>query len=753
MKKITLLTTLIFAVIISFAQVPNAFKYQTVIRDASGNILQNQNVSLRFKIHNNTASGTVLYSETQTLTTNQFGLVSLSIGNGTVVSGDFSTIPWGTNSKFLEVELDPNGGSSYTSMGTSQLLSVPYAQYSDGSNYAHFADTCLVALFDFDTDNTNEIQDISLNGNQLSITNGSTVTLSSQDDDWNYISGSGLTGVINHSGNVAIGTTVPTEKLDVQGKIAIDNEQTVYNANAIDNLNNSLIYGNGGTNLSHSSGTEAWENTFVGIDAGNDATTGNYNTYVGAKSGKSNTSGIDNTFVGAGAGETNLSGESNTMIGKKAGYLSKGSDNTFIGKESGFLNSNGSANVFVGHKAGYQETGSNKLYIDNSNTTTPLIYGDFSTDEVVVNGSLEVTNKLYDILGSEGSAGQVLYTTGSGIRWNTLPVDNDDDSTNELQTISKTDSLVTLSHSGGSFVDEVNDIDADTTNEIQTLSILGMDISISKGNTITVPSSADNLGNHIATQNIKLSNQWLSNDGDNEGVYVLADGKVGVGTNTPTEQLDVNGKIAINGKQVIYFADAVNSNFQGSLIIGDGGKNLSHTTNYEAWNNTFIGCVAGLQTTTGKDNTAIGNLALRDNTTGDANVACGDAALLCNTTGKHNVAIGGSALWQNLTGKKNVALGTAALRDLKEGDNNTAIGNYSGFENINGDRNVFIGNRAGYYETGSDKLYIGNSDTSSPLIYGDFSKDSLAINGSLSIKNELIDASISNNKCACKITV
>jgi hypothetical protein len=118
------------------AQSPNVLNYQGVARDAAGVVLPNQPIGLEFTIHQGSASGTIVYQETQMDTTNQFGLFAVSIGSGTVVKGNFSTIDWGANSEYLDVAMDPNGGTSYTDMGTQQLLSVPYALYaaSSGSN-------------------------------------------------------------------------------------------------------------------------------------------------------------------------------------------------------------------------------------------------------------------------------------------------------------------------------------------------------------------------------------------------------------------------------------------------------------------------------------------------------------------------------------------------------------------------------------------------------------------------------------------
>lgn len=131
MKRFTLASLLTFIGLINiFGQSPQSFKYQAVVRDAAGEILQNQSVGIQISIHETTAGGTIIYQETFIEATNDFGLVNIEIGNGTPISGTFTAIDWGSGSKFLETEIDPAGGNSYISMGTSQLLSVPYALHA-----------------------------------------------------------------------------------------------------------------------------------------------------------------------------------------------------------------------------------------------------------------------------------------------------------------------------------------------------------------------------------------------------------------------------------------------------------------------------------------------------------------------------------------------------------------------------------------------------------------------------------------------
>lgn len=131
MKKTFL--TFITSVAISaslWAQAPQAFNYQGVARDLSGTALVAKNISVKASILDGSLTGTVVYAETHAIATNQFGLFTLSIGTGTVASGIFANTNWATGNKYLKIEIDPNGGSSYTLAGTTQLLSVPYAMYA-----------------------------------------------------------------------------------------------------------------------------------------------------------------------------------------------------------------------------------------------------------------------------------------------------------------------------------------------------------------------------------------------------------------------------------------------------------------------------------------------------------------------------------------------------------------------------------------------------------------------------------------------
>jgi hypothetical protein len=159
MKPFYIYIILVFTLVTTAqAQVPNAINYQGVARDTTGTPIASATIGLQFSIRDVSGTGTVIYQETQTVTTNSFGLFTVAIGAGTAGIGTFSGINWASAPKFLQVGIDPAGGSSYVQLGAVQLLSVPYALftnnagtaqtalYSDSTAKAHFADSTPSAM-------------------------------------------------------------------------------------------------------------------------------------------------------------------------------------------------------------------------------------------------------------------------------------------------------------------------------------------------------------------------------------------------------------------------------------------------------------------------------------------------------------------------------------------------------------------------------------------------------------------------------
>lgn len=137
MKKYLLLLCIFMISLNLIAQVPQLFNYQGVARNGSGVPLANQTITVRLTIRDGSAAGTSLYSETRSVLTNQFGIFTVVVNSAgaTTVTGNFSTINWGAATRFLQVEIDPAGGSNFSNLGATQLLSVPYALHAGNANY------------------------------------------------------------------------------------------------------------------------------------------------------------------------------------------------------------------------------------------------------------------------------------------------------------------------------------------------------------------------------------------------------------------------------------------------------------------------------------------------------------------------------------------------------------------------------------------------------------------------------------------
>ncbi len=134
MKYLITLSISLFSILsFSFGQAPNAFKYQTIVRNADGTEIKNQSVKFQISILEGSMTGSSVYTENHLATTSEFGLAHFEIGRGQQSSGSMTSIDWGKKSHFLKIEVDKSGGNIFVDMGTVELLSVPYALYAESS--------------------------------------------------------------------------------------------------------------------------------------------------------------------------------------------------------------------------------------------------------------------------------------------------------------------------------------------------------------------------------------------------------------------------------------------------------------------------------------------------------------------------------------------------------------------------------------------------------------------------------------------
>ncbi len=401
-------------------------------------------------------------------------------------------------------------------------------------------------------------------------------------------------------------------------------------------------------------------NTALGYHTLTTNLTGYGNTAVGANAMLDGTSGDNNVGIGSNAVRT-YSGNGNVGVGVfSLSEIQDGEYNTAIGSASG-KSAVGDANVFIGNSAGANAIGSNQLYIDNTDTDTPLIWGDFASDLLKVNGTLNI-NDAYDFPISDGTNGQVLSTDGAGvISW----------------------------QDGGSEVESI------ITNKVPKWN----------GNALVDGLIEDNGSQVIIANDVRINNVTV--------------GK-GAGSG--------------NGSSTAIGNGALSSNTTGVYNSAVGNSALKN--NNEGSENTSLGHASLLMNIAGSQNTGIGLAALTQNISGNFNTALGYAALSEGTGNSGNTGIGSGALQEAFIGNENVAVGKASLGGENISNGNTAIGAWSGHL-AEGEKNVFIGYRAGYNVTESNQLYIDNSDTSTPLIWGDFANDKVEINGTLDIKETL----------------
>jgi hypothetical protein len=178
--------------------------------------------------------------------------------------------------------------------------------------------------------------------------------------------------------------------------------------------------GNWNTFIGYYSGkvnNNGFGNVFIGHESGLDNTDGFQNVFMGKSAGANNTTGVGNSYIGYYAGYSNITGGHNVNFGNYSGYSNTTSYNVFLGSQSGKNNISGKKNVFIGYQAGYDELGSDKLYIENSSSSVPLIYGDFSTNQLGVNTL--PGNFTLNVGGPINATG--LYVNGQAVSFGAIP--------------------------------------------------------------------------------------------------------------------------------------------------------------------------------------------------------------------------------------------------------------------------------------------------------------------------------------------
>jgi hypothetical protein len=250
---------------------------------------------------------------------------------------------------------------------------------------------------------------------------------------------------------------------------------------------------------------------------------------------------------------------------------------------------------------------------------------------------------------------------------------------------------------------------------------------------------------------VRMSGTTVNYISGTSSQFIKADGSLDSNTYALSSALsnyvDLSTNQSVNG--VKSFTSALNLSITDNILLTQNTNRI--ITSLPTYRSSYFGNLSGNSSSAGTDNTGVGHNSLTAITTGTDNTALGSSVLSATNIGSNNIGVGSNSLNLLTSGSRNIGIGTNSLKAVltntdniaigfsslisTTANNNTALGSYAGFSNISGAGNVFIGYQAGYSETTSNKLYISNSNTSNPLIYGDFSAKSLIFNGDISITN------------------
>lgn len=373
MKKIFLIVfTCAFSTLL-YAQAPAKFNYQGIARNADGSPIAGRIINLRLSILEGN-NGAAVYTETNSAITNAYGLYTVAVGGGKSQTGAMNKIAWGTGEKYIKVEIDPNGGNNYVTIGNAQLLSVPFALYAaasgtDKNTTGREEDLYWKLLGNGGTDPDINFLGTTDNTKLVIRTNNK---ISGFLDPNNNNVALGTEALFNNPGNnmVAVGdyalynqttneygqykNTALGSKTLYSNTTGIQNTATGYHA-MYSNTTGNYNVANGDDALSSNSTGEY--NTALGSQSLFSNTTGNFNTATGFFSLKSNTTGFDNTANGTQTLQNNTTGFFNTAMGLSALYANTtGNDNTALGSQSLAANTTGTYNTANGSMSLYANT-------------------------------------------------------------------------------------------------------------------------------------------------------------------------------------------------------------------------------------------------------------------------------------------------------------------------------------------------------------------------------------------------------------
>ncbi len=658
------------------AQVPDGFTYQAVVRDADGQILINHALSVRMRILQGSTTGDVKYEEVFEVTTNAQGLFTVTIGQGEEMTGSFGDIDWSAGPYYLEVGLDLSGGSDYQVVGTTPFNSVPYALYAK-----EVADKD-----DADADPANEIQDLSLQGNILTITRNASAT---QID---------LTPYLDNT---------DAQQLSLEGhKLSISNGNTVQLPDSVNDADHDPTNEIQDLHL---------ENNILTITRNGSATQIDLSPYLdnaGWTRDADTLTWPKSVAIGGKSMGSKLAVQGDDLTTDKPLFEVKRKDGQTV-----FAVYNDSVRIYVnadpnskGYRGGFA-------------------IGGFGVTKGRTQDLLRITPDsvrfyLQQPAGKGFRGGFAIggYDVSKGMTMNYMMVTGD---STRIYTTGGESGFGVRSLSGGSYTSYMQltpanyfighrageHIQADTSTEKGVYNAVfgyeaGRSLTTGKGNFFAGYQAG--LATTIANYNVFIGTfAGYSNLSGHDNVYI------GTGTGYSNQSGNYNVMLGTHagynysGSYSVYIG--INSGPQ--LLTGQG--------------NTFLGTNSGMWLTHGSHNVFIGT---------DCGRAGYDGSIDNDDNAMDNVILGYQAAYNISQARSNVVLGSSAGRNLEDGYDNVLLGTYAGKSIANGSGNVLIGSNVDLGADVSGQLAIGNG-ASPPLIRGDFKEEKVQFNGSVTIRD------------------
>src|SRR6056297_3599341 len=692
---------------------PTTFNYQAVVRDINGNLITDQQILLRLSIID--TDETIYYEEEHQTSTNEFGQIELEVGDGTLISGDFESIPWESAQLLLNVDMSMDEGNTFTNLGQSPLLGVPYAFYSASGEPGPEGPA------------GNGIETVEDNGDgtlTFHFTDGSTYitpnlagpTLEDQPGNLIYHDSAGWVGTdaIKIAGsNVAIGTNPAISRLLVHGDTNASEDDPIFE---VKNKNGNVVFAVYQTgvevNVDETTSGKGLKGGFAvgGLTGGKDSivqyfrvTPDSVRVYLREDTTKAQKGGF--AVGGLTSGKRTTEYLRVTRDSTRV-YV----DNSTKAQKGGFAvgGLTGGKNKATGNEYLHISQDSVRIYIDQSSTKAQkggfavggLTWGKGVTEYLRVTGDstrVYVNNSAKGLKGGFAVGG--LTGGKSGTNFLDLTPDN-----------------YFIGHQAG----------ANNTTGTKN-SFIGYQSGVKNDsgmNNIFIgeKSGYNNINGY---SNIFIGNQsGYYNIGGDYWEYGSRNIFIGVDAGLANT---IGGNNIFIGQKAGFLADTGMAN----IFIGQrSGKNN------RANSNIFFGSLAGEDNTYGEMNLFFGNQSGQKNTTGSGNMFLGYLSGVSNIDGSDNVYVGIYTGSNRENTSNNTMIGSGAGRYKTTGQNNVYLGFNAG-RSAEGNNCVFIGSNVGAEELNDNRLYIDNQHTPAPLIYGEFDNDLLKFNGQVVVRDFL----------------